>query len=98
MNVKKDHKSDNPKTNKYADMGIPMCSKGDIVYAIVKNSSTFDLEVVEATVTMVDDYEIQIEKPYSCFITNVYKYPLSEWGESIFLTQGETKNKLVQYN
>lgn len=71
-------------------------SKYDVVYAIVKNHSNFQLEVVYAPVYSVTNRTIVLEKERTAFVSDRYEFPKSEWGKSIFATSKEAEAALAR--
>lgn len=67
-----------------------MISKGDVVYAIVKNNS-FQLEVVCAQVKRIEAGSISVEQKISSLISYEYTFPENEIGKSIFFTNEEAE-------
>lgn len=61
-----------------------MCKIGDVVFAVVKNNSTFHLETTRAEVTRITETSIFLERPESKLVTLVWEFPKKEWNNSIF--------------
>lgn len=72
-------------------LGHQMCKAGETVFAVIKSSSTFRLEVVQATVFCVEDDTIVLHHPSDPFTTDVYRFPAKEWLEMIFRTPEEAE-------
>lgn len=62
---------------------------GTTVYAIVKNKSTFKLEVVEATLETISEKDFKVAHSHTGCITDVYLYPMYAWRQECFLTKEE---------
>lgn len=71
-----------------------MCKTGDVVYAVVKNNSTFRLETTRATVTRVTETSIFLERPESVFVSTSWEFPKDEWNKSIFFEQNKAQKAL----
>lgn len=71
-----------------------MCKTGDVVYAVVKNNSTFRLETTRATVTRVTETSIFLERPESVFVSTAWEFPKDEWNNSIFYEQDKAQTAL----
>lgn len=71
-----------------------MCKIGDVVFAVVKNNSTFHLETTRAKVTRITETSIFLECPESKLVTIVWKFPKEEWNNSIFYEQGKAQEAL----
>jgi hypothetical protein len=71
-----------------------MCNKDESWFIIIKNYSTFQLEIVEATVDRVTENEIILEKQRSALISDVWTFQKSEYGKSIFASFDEAKYAL----
>lgn len=71
-----------------------MCEAGATVFAVVKDCSTFGLKVISATVFCVEEGTIVLHRPASALVTDVYRFPESEWKRSIFESQEEAETAL----
>lgn len=56
---------------------------GGIVYAVVKNSR-FELEVVEATITYMDDSEVRLERKTSSLTADGWLFPREALDREVF--------------
>ena len=71
-----------------------MCETGDVVFAVVKNNSTFRLETTRATVTRITETSIFLERPESQFMSTSWEFPKEEWDKSIFYEQDKARKAL----
>lgn len=62
---------------------------GTTVYAIVKNKSSFKLEVVEGTLEAINEENFKVARNHTDCITDVYIYPMYAWRQECFLTKEE---------
>lgn len=68
-----------------------MCKAGETAFAVVKNSYTFQFEVVQTTVFCVEGDTIVLHHPSDPFTTDVYRFPAKEWLNMIFRTPEEAE-------
>lgn len=69
---------------------------GDTVFAIVKNTSNFQLEVVEATVARYDDTTIRLERKENSMCYRSWLFLTSMIGKQIFLDKAEAEKELAE--
>lgn len=66
-----------------------MPNKGDTVWAIVKDTGTFEPKIIQGTVTKTEGAEIEVRLETSKITADVYTFPEFEWKQSIFRTEAE---------
>ncbi len=69
---------------------------GETVYAIVKNSGTFQLEVVCATISRVAPETIEVTANNSPLTSDLYTFPAEEWGKSLFHSEEAAHMRLLE--
>lgn len=72
-----------------------MFQKGENVYAIVKNSGTFQLEVIEGTINHIDNDNITVRKQESPVMASLYTYPIAVAKQNIFYDKDQADKELV---
>lgn len=71
-----------------------ICTEGEVVFAIIKNFKTWQIEVAQTTVLKVDENEIVLEGETRGSVTDLYTFPKSEWKKSIFYSFNEAQDEL----
>lgn len=66
-----------------------MCNIGDKIYAITKNTGTFQLEITEAVVSEITDTHIIFTKRKNALISNRWEFPKAAWGKEIFANEAD---------
>lgn len=72
-------------------LGRQLCKAGETVFAVIKNSFTFQLEVIQATVFCVKDGAMVLHRPSDPFTTDVFEFSENEWLNLIFRTPEEAE-------
>lgn len=78
------------------DIGAVAFLKGDTVYAIVKSSSDFQLEVVCATVERVTDESVILTRENNPLVSDRWVFPKSECKKYVFISKSRADEELVR--